>query len=220
MTEKSTQKAEIGNFTKPEGVAAVESFMGGTGVGSVAAMPKEKKKSGEDAGEDAPEAKQQTMEEVTDEISKLESDIEKVREAPELTYEGRLQRHGVTKEEAEKIIDAMMIKGEYRKTYQITPKYNVTFKTRLLEDQNRALDVIEVKSPQYPSTVGNIVAEQNLASSIIRFRDIDFSEKDIKVRLEWVRKLPDTVARILANKLSKFDELIMDVLDEGAIENF
>ncbi len=220
---KEQQQAEIGNFSrsseepkKSEGSAAVSSFLDGTGSGSIQQMPEEKKES----KAEAPEAKEQTMEEVTDEISELESDIEKVREAPELTYEERLGKHGVSRADAEKIVDAMMVKGEYRKTYAITSKYSITFKTRLMEDQNRALDVIEIKGPQYPATVGNIVAEQNLAASIVMFRDIDFKDKDIKARVKWVQKLPDTVARILANKLSKFDQMIMDVLDEGAIENF
>lgn len=216
MTEPE-KTPEIGSFVKTkaettEGVAAVESFLGGADVGSVRKMPEPK-----DKPEEGP---QQTVEEVTDEISQLEEDIEKVEAAPELTYEEKLKRHGVTKEEAEKIIDALMVDGIYQKTYAITKKYDVTFRTRLMEDQNRALDAIEFKGPQYPTTVGNIVAGQNLAASIVKFRDIDFAEVKIKERIEWVQKLPDTVARLLANKLAKFDQLILDVLDEGAIENF
>ena len=214
MAEKGTTAApEIGNFKRPEGVAAVQAFLGGEDVGSVKKMPEPKEKT-----ED--EQPQQTAEEMTDEIAVLEKDIEKVEGAPELSYEEKLEQHGISKEEAEKIIDALMVEGEYRKTYQITPKYHVTYRTRLMEDQNRALGAIEDQGPQYPTSVGNIIAENNLAASIVTFRDLDFTEKSIKDRLTWVRKLPDTVARLLANKLAKFDEMIMDVLDEGAIENF
>ena len=213
MTEKE-KTPEIGGFTRrSEGTVAVHEFMQGSGEGSIQKMPE---------GQEGPEEEkpQQTAEEVTGEIAKLEEDIEKVEAAPELTYEEKLKQHGITKEEAEEIIDALMVDGEYRKTYAITSKYNITFKTRLMEDQNRALSAIENQGPQYPTTVGNIVAEHNLAASVTRFRDIDFSKVEMRKRLEWVRKLPDTVARLLASKLAKFDEMIMDVLDEGAIENF
>jgi hypothetical protein len=217
MTEKgTTQKTpEIGNFARTsEGTTAVADFMQGA-KGSVQKMPEKKK--GE---EKEPEKEEKSLGELNQEMTKLEEDIEKVEAAPELSYEDKLKKHGIPREEAEKIIDALMVGGEYQRTYQITPKYSVTFRTRKLEDQNRALDIIEARSPQYPSTVGNIVSEYNLAASLVNFRDLDFSDKKVAECLEWVRKLPDSVARLLANKLSKFDQMVLDVLDEGAIENF
>jgi len=216
MTEKPN-KATIGDFTrKSEGISAVKSFLSGDDTGSLEKAPVSK-----EAQENSSGDKKQTMTEVNEEITKLERDIESVEKAPELTYVGRLDAIGLSREDAEEIIDAMLVKGEFRKTYQITKKHSVTFRSRILEDQNRALDVIEVKNPQYPSTVGNIVSECNLAASIVQFRDIEFADDmPIAKRLEWTRKLPDTVATILASKLSKFDNMLMTVLDEGAIENF
>lgn len=228
MTKKQRHKQkvpDIGNFSrkteKSEGVSAVKSF-----VESFSGAPGSMATSGEDSiapekNEPNDPKEEQTVEEVSDEISKLESDIESVQEAPEMTYKERLSEIGLELEDAEEVIDAMMVKGEFRKTYPLTSKYAVTFKSRKLEDQNRALDVIEAKNPQFPSTVGNIVSECNLAASIVKFNDIDFSD-DMKIteKIKWARNLPDTVASLLASKLAKFDQMLMTVLEEGAIENF
>ena len=223
MTGK-TNTAEIGSFmqksTGPnEGVSAVNAFFRGESEGSIMGTEPPKKESSQK--EEDLEKKQKTVEEMSDELTKLKADIEKVKEAPELTYEQRLKKVDVTLPEAEAIIDALMVEGEFRKTYQLTSKYSVTFKSRKMQDQNRALNVIEAQGPQYPSTVGNIVTECNLAASIVKFRNIDFKdEMEIKDRLTWVKNLPETVATVLSSKLSKFDQMLLTVLEEGAIENF
>lgn len=205
----------IGDFSqKSEGVVAVQSFMKSHEQESAHAASQENA-----LPKNTPPEK--TMDDVTEEISRLTSDIESVQQAPELTYEDSLAKVDVTLPEAEAIIDAMMVQGEFRKTYKLTSKYSVTFKSRKMEDQNRALNVIESKNPKYPSTVGNIVAEYNLAASIVRFRDIDFADDmSMMDRVKWVRNLPDTIASLLALKLSAFDRMLLTVLDEGSIENF
>jgi hypothetical protein len=112
------------------------------------------------------------------------------------------------------------VDGYYEETYALTKKYNVTFRTRTLEDQNRIMERIEVLKPNYPSTLSNIVAQYNVAASLVQFKEIDFLKLEFKEKLDWVRKCPDTVVRALALKLNKFDAMIADVMSEGAIENF
>ena len=158
------------------------------------------------------------------EINKLEELLEKMEIAPELTIEKVLENHGVSMDEASRIVDALMQGKEYTKDYSLTKGCSVRFKTRLTEDQNRTLDVLENYNPRLPMTAGSITAQQNLANSIVSFRtptkEIPFSAMSHQEKIKWVEKLPETVTNLMTAKLSKFDRLVLDVMDEGIIENF
>jgi hypothetical protein len=226
MTEKK-QQAEIGSFnnvTKSEGLTAVKQFIGNaeadeaakkkkrTPVGSMAPAPRNNKPEEEEAP--------MSEEALASVVDDLDDDIDSLESAPELTYKDRIRKHDITLEKAEEVVDSMIVDGYYEETYALTKKYNVTFRTRTLEDQNRIMERIEVLKPNYPSTLSNIVAQYNVAASLVQFKEIDFLKLEFKEKLDWVRKCPDTVVRALALKLNKFDAMIADVMSEGAIENF
>jgi len=209
-----TTTPNIGSFNKPsEGMAAIKNFAEGVDQGSIY-TPSHKK----------PEKKEtkpkKTDYELATEETELEKTIRELEKAPELTYAERLEKNGITQKEADEIVDTLMMGEEYQRTYQITKKYNVTFRTRKFKNQERVLDFIESVNPQFPASVGNIVSKHNLAASLVRFRDIDFNGYKEKDKLDWIENLPDIIANVLARKLAKFDQMILDVLDEGAIENF
>lgn len=227
MTEKK-QQAEIGSFnkvTKGEGLTAVKQFIGNL---EAQQSPKKKKppapssmapvpRNDEPEPEKEPEMSEEEMAEAVD---SLDEDIDSLEGAPELTYKDKVAKHGISPEKAEEIIDSMIVDGYYEETYALTKKYTVTFRTRTLEDQNRIMERIEVLKPNFPSTLSNLVAQYNVASSLVHFKGINFLEMEFKARLDWVRKCPDGVVRALAMRLNKFDAMITDVMGEGAIENF
>lgn len=210
----NSQRVNIGDFVKSpegEGLLAVKKFVEEMTPDK---EPQRKKPSGE------PKKPEMSKEEVANTIDDLEKDIEALEDSPELTYEEKIKKHGITLKKAEEIIDSMVVDGYYEETYPVTKKYTITFRTRVLEDQNRILEKIEALRPNYPSTLNNLVAQYNLAASMISFKGIDFSKMEFEDRLDWVRRCPESVVRALVLKLNKFDAMIMDVMSDGSIENF
>lgn len=240
-TEKSAEIGSYGGVPRGEGLTAVQQFIGAMNQEEPVEKkrPSNKKKTKEHSKEQLEQLKQlrqleqqprpeQPIENkgedaasgAQDTLDGLDADIAALEDAPELTYVDRITKHNISLEKAEEIVDSMIVDGYYEETYAVTQKYNVTFRTRTLEDQNRIMERIEVLRPQYPTTLSNIVAQYNVASSLVHFRDIDFTTTDFERKLDWVRKCPDAVIRALATKLNQFDGMITDVMSEGAIENF
>jgi uncharacterized FlaG/YvyC family protein len=229
MTGKK-QTAEIGSFNnmaKGEGLTAVKQFIGGieekeaakkgkkasASRGSMASAPAPEPRNDEPKEKMSEEGFEQTMDD-------LDKDIDDLADAPEFTYKDKIKKHEISLEKAEEIIDSMIVDGYYEETYALTKKHPVTFRTRTLEDQNRIMERIETLKPNYPTTLSNLVAQYNVASSLVHFKGIDFTEMEFREKLRWVRECPDSVVRALATKLNKFDAMITDVMSEGAIENF
>lgn len=153
-------------------------------------------------------------------IDQLERSIDEIEKSSELTYEQKVKNHGLTMDEALDIVNAILDNGYYEKAYKVTPRWEVVFRTRNTTDQDRVLRRIEELNPQFPATVTQTLAKYNLAASMVRFKNIDFSKKEFEERLKYVLNLPEVVLRVLTGKLARFDQLMLDVLDEGAIQNF
>jgi len=223
MTEKRRSQASIGSFSntaKGEGLTAVKNFMGDLDKQEEAEKERAKSMAPRPRKEELPQKPKMSEEEVTDAVNSLDDQIDNLESVPELSYADKVARHGITVDKAEEIVDSMIVDGFYEETYALTKKHAVTFRTRTLEDQNRIMERIEVLKPHYPSTLSNLVAQYNVASSLVQFKEINFLELTFENKLKWVRECPDGVVRALAMKLNKFDSMIADVMSEGAIENF
>lgn len=212
-----TETPEIGSFKrapekKPDpkpvspGKAAIADFMKGAKRSEVAVSK---------AGAQSEPA--QNLEEHIDDLERL---AEEVGRLPELTYEEKLEQHDISLEEALNIISKIVDDGFYERTYQLTRKVPVVFRTREARDQERTLHSIEAVNPRFPATVSGIVSKHNLAVSMVEFKDQDFRKKSLDDRLKFIERMPEVLFRALASKLAKFDRLMLDVLDEGAIANF
>ena len=86
--------------------------------------------------------------------------------APELTYEDRLSKVGVTLEKAQSIVDAILTRNTYDETYPLTSKISVTFRTRLVSNNDALFTSLEDKRPGYTITLSNHITKHNLAASL------------------------------------------------------
>lgn len=210
---ESEKTPDIADFTRgqkvaPETQAAFQKFLGDANpLGMKSADSKVE-----------PIADPQRNPEVAEE--QLEAAIEQVNKAPEKTYQERLREHKITPEEARKIVDAIMTKGVYEKTYPLTSKTEVIFRSRDLSDQERTQNYLEEQQPQFMGTVNMIMAKHNLAASLVALGNHTFKEDEFDKAFEFVARLPHVLFNVLVAKLSMFDELVLTVMDEGAIENF
>lgn len=221
VTDKTNEKktAEIGDFERPKepkpgagaGARAIADFVAGKEISSLG-VPEPAPAT--QATQAAPATPPQSREAV------LEKAVNELEQAPEMTYDEKLKAHGITKEQVVEILDAMFTRGFFEKTYKMSGNIFVTFRTRKSEDQDRLLQRLEAESPQFPATVSNLVSKYNLAASLWRYKEQEFGAMEFKARYDYVSSLPDIVFRLLCVKLSKFDQMMLDVMDEGAIANF
>jgi hypothetical protein len=206
-----------------EGLAAAREFMGG-GAGSMApstapSAPGVSETSPLGMGNPAP-AQEAGPADAISEARDLEENIAKMKGDPRLTYEQKLKRHTLTKQQAAKIVDSLIVSGYYEHPYRVTSKYHALFRTRDMNDQDRLMSRIEEIAPKYPASLDNLVGVYNLASSIRKFGTKDLTELEFVHKFDWVTRLPGPLADVLLKKLASFDQMMLDVMDAGAIENF
>jgi len=150
---------------------------------------------------------------------------------PMASYEERLKEVGVTREEAAKIVNAIMTKGFYSEEIPLTKTLKARFRTRSKKDTSRAQTYVETQRPMYDAHYADLMTHQLLAASLEQFGTDKFEHPDRKASSETVEKLftdrfvyvetlADPAYRLLANKLAIFDRKISTVLEEGTVENF
>lgn len=164
---------------------------------------------------------------------KISTDIDKDEAAlrPMSSFEDKLKKEGLTREEAADIIDAVLLKGHYAEDVKITSRVKARFRTRTSRDTKRAQEMIEVQRLTYDVHYNEILSRLLLAASLERFGDDvlphpprsakqEELEKAFQARLEYVNTMADPALRILMSKLAKFDRRVAASLEEGSIENF
>jgi len=216
-TPKTTETPEtspsIADFVRGKNVApetqiAFKNFMG-------SADPLAMKPSGQKVSSLAdPQRNPEAAEE------QLEAAIKQINEAPEKTYQERLKEHGITLEDAHKIVDTILTTGVYEKAYPVTSQISATFRSRTLADQERIQEMIEEQAPQFIGSINIIMSKCNLAASLVEFAGNRFGEDEFDKAMKFIKRLPHVLFNVLITKLSLFDELVITVMDEGSIENF
>lgn len=152
---------------------------------------------------------------------------------PMQSYEEQLREIGVSKDEAARIIDAILRKGFWSEEISITKSIKARFRTRNARDRSRAISYIETARPMYEAHVQEMMNKQLLAASLESFADDKFvhldartaKAEDIETAFETRFRFVDGVIsdpalNLLLRHFHKFDQKIRIVMQEGAVENF
>jgi len=200
------------------GAAAIHSFMGIPPPAPVAAPPPAPLTAPPPAPTDlfTPPAEVQA----TSRLADIEKTLDNLDKSKEYTYAERLKPFNLSLDDALEIMSMLFDKGYYEKSYRITPRHTVVFRTRMTADTDRILKKIESDNPQYPATIAQLVAKANLTASLVKFNASDLTTLEYTERQRRVEMLPDAVLRLLAMYLEKFDSMILAVMSEGSVENF
>jgi len=214
------------------GRAAVSAFLGGATMPETMRAAKqaeagikpdlpEQKGEGDQTEAGGPE---QPVEEAHAELKDLETRLE--------AAEGRMDRHAetlrrlnLTKEDAAKIIDTLMVRGtRHRETLRLlNGRVSITFQTRLVADGDLLNEVMETRRPQYYAGVSAEAWRHYLAASIVRYNDLRFDDKtldDYDTRVAWVRGLQEPVFNMLVIELQEFDAKIKALLKPTFLRHF
>lgn len=211
---------EIGSFqsTQPpaEATEAIKTFMGQADPFSFA-------KGGPPRVEADLKDERLPQVEMKEKEDALQSALDAIDSLPEKTWEQRLKEVDCTKDKANKIIDAILSKGYYEETYKLTSKTSVTFRTRSFDHQERVQKAIEHDNPQFMGTLSLMMTKYNLAASLAKLGNKQFDpneEGNYPKAFAFISELPYMLFNVLVQKLTKFDRLVLTVMDEGALENF
>ena len=164
------------------------------------------------------------------ELVDVEKAIETVKQAiadedglslPE-KYARRLKEANISPGVARDIFNRVLSDGHYEEVVRVGP-IRAALRTRLYEDTLRLQRALEMEKPQLLVSQEELVTRYNMAASLYAWNgkavphdtDVDF-EKALKI----VRNLPAPVYTLLARELFKFDQKIMAVFGEGAVESF
>jgi hypothetical protein len=153
-------------------------------------------------------------------VGNLEAALAEAVNLPQVTYEERLKKHGITMEEALHIVSSIFDKNYYEKEYKLTKERSVVFKTRTTSDQERVLQEIESRNLQYSASIAQLVSTYNLAVSLVKIKQVDLTNSTFAEKLKIVQGFSGALLYVLSKKLNQFDNMVTDVIDDGAVENF
>lgn len=165
--------------------------------------------------------------------SQIEGEVAEAEQQlkPLEAYEAKLKAAGVTRDEAARMIDAILSTDGYTEDVALTPRHKVKFRTRDARDTRRIMDALENLNPRFDRHYQELLARMTLAATLAQFGATKFVsppagataedfEKAFQTKLSFVENLKDPVLRMLLAKLWKFDYKVSLVLEEGTIENF
>ena len=144
-------------------------------------------------------------------------------------YEEGLKDVDLTRAEAVSIMETILTTNYYVKEYKIGP-VSLELRTRDYSDTLRISRLLEVESPTYNMSVQDFVARCNLAASLKRYKDEEFSipdpddqsacDEEFHKKLKFVLRLPHVVVGRLMALSYKFDMMIAAVFADGAPQDF
>ena len=162
------------------------------------------------------------QEDLKDSIDRTQKSADKAK-----TYEDTLSEYAIPLQKAHAVVDSMLEKGYYDEVVPVTKNTVATFRTRAHADYVRYLRALELYNPKYVEEQQEIQIRYFLAASLVSFKGIVFrqeSDEDLEKffdrKLTWVETQAEPVIRLLATKLSKFDQQIQTIMSEGIVENF
>lgn len=161
------------------------------------------------------------------EASAIEADL-----VPMRTYEDQLRDAGVSREEAARIVDAIMTQGAWAEDVRITRSVSARLRTRSSLDRTRAMSRVETARPTYDAHYYDLLNKLLLAASLESFGSMKFSHPPRDARPEDVEAAFDTrfkyldaviadpAYQLLLRAFLKFEDKIRVVTQEGVVENF
>lgn len=151
-----------------------------------------------------------------------------LKKSPIERWRESIEAAGLSEEDADKILDAVLASGYYEKTYKLFQgKMTVALRSRdsaSLQRVSDALDAIRTNDVRVHTQMMN---RYNLAASLVRYQDKHFKhpganatandrDKAFVERLTFVDTIPAPVLVQLYTLLSKFDNAVFAAMSEGA----
>ncbi len=157
--------------------------------------------------------------------------VEELVKTPHQYWLEELDKHDVTPEETQAIVDQLLTKGFYEETYRVRETM-FAFRTRTTRDADRLMDILLETQPDSQAQLAHTVSRVNLAASLSKYgkdrfelpadKADDSDAKDIlwKQKYRYMTALPEPLFYMLGQVLTKFDNKVRLAGDARSIENF
>lgn len=146
-------------------------------------------------------------------------------------YKENLEELDIPIEKAREIMDEVIFKNAYVHPVKIG-KLTVGLRTRVYQDLQRLMEVLEAEGPSFPVHTDDVVSRYNVAASLAYCgnKQFDFPESGVATaeevekaygeRMAFLLSRPIAVVNRLIQETVKFDQMITAVFAEGAPEDF
>lgn len=138
-----------------------------------------------------------------------------------------VKENGLTEMDLHNLLDSLLTTGNVAWDFKLFNNVSVTFKVResWVDDLiiERIDDLTAHSAKVSALRYNNLVAEMNLAASMIKFGDRSFDVTDegsFKENLKFVRQLAYIYRNKLVNKLAVFDRAVTIATTDWALANF
>jgi hypothetical protein len=186
-------------------------------------------KSDEDLAKAMLDEESKKPEETKPEAAKAEPKKEAPPKPP--TWEERLAAVELTPDQAFVILDAVLEKGFYERTFPLYGgRISVTLRTRDGSHRQRVANALDELRTNDPRVHGQVMSRMFLAGSLVRFNkdtldmaedgDSRAKETAFQSRLAYVDKLSDPVLDTLFDLIARFDGWTFASLSNGAPTGF
>ena len=143
------------------------------------------------------------------------------------TYMDFLKNNGITEDDVQQVLDALLTSGNVVYNFQLFDRIPVSFVSRevwvddyiveLLDDM--ASKTAHISNVRY----NNTVAECNLAASMTAYNNERYTiatREDLDKARERIRKMPYVIQNALVKKLAVFDRTLAVATSDWAVKNF
>jgi len=138
----------------------------------------------------------------------------------------------ITEEQANVILDSMMTKGYWDKSYVLLRgRLHATLRTRDAYNVTRISKALDLRRNPTNTAFAELVFNYNLAGSMVKYQEVTLPfpegkatletiEDHFQKRLEFIDRLPSPVVSALYSALSNFDQIVSAALYEEAPTGF
>lgn len=138
-----------------------------------------------------------------------------------------IKDNGITREDLNNLLDSLLTTGNVAWDFLLLNRIPITFKVRESWVDDVIIERIDALTAGNDKVsairYNNLIAEMNLAASLIKFGDKTFdpsSRKGFSENLKFVQKLVFVYKNRLINKLAVFDRAVSIATSDWALRNF
>ena len=154
------------------------------------------------------------------------ADIDRYGDINTTNYMAFLKSNGITEDDVMQVLDAIITHGSVVWDFELFDRIPVEFSLRDSWMTTEILKMVDKECEGHQVTMAlynNLLAEHNIAASLVTFRDEHYSIKtpeDLKAAVQRVRAMPYVFTSALSSKLAIFDRIVAVATSQWAIQNF
>lgn len=139
------------------------------------------------------------------------------------TYLELLEENGISETHVMKVLDTLITEGTVQWAFTLLDKIPCMFKTRSQDAAKFLMECLEQEDPKSVFRYQSIVAHVNIAASLTKFNNQEFStdsRESIKANMAWLSEQPFIIVDRLTKQLALFDRVIAVATSDWGVKNF